>query len=610
MKQLRSAVFLLGCALSAFGQTPPSFTITNFAGNGTSGFSGDGSAATSAQLFLPFSVAVSGSKVYIVDQANQRIRLVNGGTISTVAGSGTAGNSGDAAAALKANLNQPAGVVADSTGLFYVSDTVSAEVRKVTTDGNINQFAGVANTQGFSGDAAAANLATLNHPSALLLDSAGNLLILDSFNGRIRKVTTDLNIATLAGNGNVGFAGDGAAATSATFNYPEAMAIDAAGNVFVADSSNHRIRKITTDGNVTTVVGSGLSGYSGDGGPATAARLNHPRGVAVDSAGNIYIADTYNHVIRMVTGGKIYTIAGTGVKGYAGDGGPSAVAQLSFPSGVAVSGSTIYVTDSQNHVVRLLTPTTGAPSISSGGVATAGAYGASTAVAPGSWIEIFGSSLSATTRSWTSTDFLGNTAPTSLDGVSVVIGGQNAFVSYISPNQVNAQIPSTVGAGPQQVFVANSTGATAPVGLTVNSTQPGLLAPASFRIGSQQYVAAVLADGTYVAPTGKIPGITSRPAKPGETIVLYGVGFGPVAPVSHAGQITQLLNGLQQPVRIQFGGTPAPEPYAYQGLVPGQVGLYQFNVVVPNIAANSAVPLTMTQGGAPVGQTLFTAVQP
>ncbi len=612
MKHLRICATALVATLSAFAQTPPSFTISAFAGNGTSGFSGDNGAATSAQLNQPFGVWVAGTTVYIADTNNHRIRKVSAGTITTVAGNGTSGTGGDGSAVLQANLNYPAGVVADSSGNFYIADTVNAEVRKVTTDNKINQYAGTNGTPGFSGDKAAATSAELSHPTALLLDSAGNLLILDTSNNRIRRVTiADSYINTFAGNGNIGFSGDGGPALSAAMNNPEGMTMDAAGNLYVADSLNHRIRKITvnSDGStvITTVAGSGFAGYSGDGGPALAAQLNHPRGVAVDAAGNLYIADSFNSVIRMVTGGKMYTIAGTGKAGFSGDGGPAAAAQLNFPTGVAMYGSQIMVVDSVNDEIRLLTPNTSAPTILGNGVATASAFGGAQTVAPGSWVEIFGTGLSNTTRSWAASDFVGTNAPTTLDGVTVTIGTIPAFVGYVSPGQVNIQVPSNVGAGPQQVVVNGPNGSTAPFSITVNTTQPGLLAPASFQVGGKQYVVAQLQDGSYVAPPNSIAGVTTRQAKPGETIVMYGTGFGPVAPVSKAGQITQLLNGLQIPVQFTVGGANAV--LTYGGLVPGQVGLYQFNLVVPSIASNDLAPITLTQLGAPLSQTLYLAVK-
>jgi uncharacterized protein (TIGR03437 family) len=610
MKQLRNLTGAFSAAtlfVSLCAGQAPSFNISNVAGNGTPGFAGDGSAATTAQLNLPFSVAIAGSNLYIADQANNRIRLVSNGNISTFAGTGTAGNSGDTGAATKALMTSPTGVATDSSGNVYLSDTVSAEVRKIS-GANINLFAGTPGTPGFLGDGAAANLAEVSQPSGLAIDLAGNVYIADTFNDRIRKVTTDGNIATFAGNGSTGFSGDGGPAIGAALNNPEAIAMDAAGNIYIADAFNNRIRKVTTDGNIHTIAGSSSAGgYAGDGGLAINALLNHPRGVAVDGAGNVYIADTFNQRIRVVVPtGLIYTIAGLGVQGYAGDGGPALLAELNFPTGVTVSGANVYITDSSNHAIRLLTPAPQGPTILSGGVVGASAYGGFSSVAPGSWIEIYGTNLSTTTRSWTAGDFHGIDAPQSLDNVSVTIGGETAFVAYVSPTQINAQIPSGVGAGTQQLFVFNGN-ISAPTGATIANLMPGLLAPAQLKIGGKQYVAAFFSDGSYVLPPNAVAGLTSRQAKPGDTIVLYGVGFGPVAPTEKAGQIVQLQNKLLTPVQFMFGQTAAT--ITYQGLAPGSVGLYQFNVVVPNVAANDLTQFGLSQGGVAGTQTLYTAVQ-
>jgi uncharacterized protein (TIGR03437 family) len=252
-------------------------------------------------------------------------------------------------------------------------------------------------------------------------------------------------------------------------------------------------------------------------------------------------------------------------------------------------------------------PAPPAPAISAGGVVSAGAFGGFTSVAPGSWIEIYGSNLAADTRPWAGTDFSGENAPTSLDGTFVTVGGQSAFVDYISPGQVNAQVPSNVSAGVQQITVKTDGGASSPFNITVNEIEPGLLAPASFNVGGIQYAVALFSDGTYVLPEGAISGIASRPAKPGDTIVLYGVGFGPVTPDIPAGQIVQQSNMLVNSLEVSLGGTTAT--LTYRGLSPNYVGLYQFNLIVPNIATSDAAPLTFTLGGVAGTQTLYLAVQ-
>jgi uncharacterized protein (TIGR03437 family) len=240
-------------------------------------------------------------------------------------------------------------------------------------------------------------------------------------------------------------------------------------------------------------------------------------------------------------------------------------------------------------------------------VVSASDFGGFSTVAPGSWVEIHGTNLAPDTRSWLGSDFTGNNAPTSLDGVKVTAGGQAAFVEYISPTQVNAQLPSNVPTGGAvQLTVNNGTSTSAPVNITVSATEPGLLAPASFLIGGKQYVVAQFTDGTYVLPTGAIAGVASRPAKPGESIVIYGVGFGSVTPSIPAGQIVTVSNQVSAPFALLFGQTQAQLPYS--GLAPNFVGLYQFNVVVPAVPDNNLVPLTFTLGGVAGTQTLFTAV--
>jgi len=239
-------------------------------------------------------------------------------------------------------------------------------------------------------------------------------------------------------------------------------------------------------------------------------------------------------------------------------------------------------------------------------VLSASDFGAFTSVAPGSWVEIYGTDLAPETGGWTGSDFHDNIAPTTLGGVSVSIGGQAAFLDYISATQVNAQLPSNIASGGTlQLTVTNGT-ASAPVNVTVNPTEPGLLAPASFKVGANQYVVAKHSDGTYVLPAGAISGVASSPAQPGETIVIYGVGFGSVTPNIPAGEIATQANKLSASFEILFGKTPAKLPYF--GLAPNFVGLYQFDVTVPTVADNDLVPLTFNLGGVPGVQTLFTAV--
>lgn len=254
-----------------------------------------------------------------------------------------------------------------------------------------------------------------------------------------------------------------------------------------------------------------------------------------------------------------------------------------------------------------------APTIAAGGVVSASAFGQFTSIGPGSWIEVYGTNLDPGAPpagiQWSGGDFTNGVGPTSLDGITVSIGGQLAYLSFVSPGQINAQVPSNIGTGTENVVVTNGGGSSAAYAITVNATQPGLWAPGFLNIGGKQYVGAFHTDGSYVLPVGAIAGITSRPATVGETILMYGIGFGNVTPSFTAGQTVTQLNKLTQPLAMTFGSTPAAAPFPYAGLLPPFVGLYQFNVVVPNAGSNGALPLSFSLNGTSGSQTLFTAVK-
>jgi sugar lactone lactonase YvrE len=328
------------------------------AGNGTSGFSGDGGPATSAQLSSAYGIAIdTAGNLFIADTANARIRKVTpSGVISTVAGNGTQGYGGDGGPATSAQLSDPLGVAVDTAGNLFIADMDNARIRKVTPSGVISTVAGNG-TQGYGGDGGPATSAQFLYPQGVAVDAAGNLFIADTANSCIRKVTPGGLISTVAGNGNYGYSGDGGPATSAQINTPFGIAVDAAGNLFIADSGNGRIRKVTPDGLISTVAGDGTAGYSGDGGPATSAQFWDLIGVAVDAAGNLFIADQMNARIRKVTpGGLISTVAGNGTYGYSGDGGPATSAQLSDPQGVAVdTAGNLFIADGGNGRIRKVT---------------------------------------------------------------------------------------------------------------------------------------------------------------------------------------------------------------------------------------------------------------
>ena len=359
----------------------PSGIITTVAGDGTTAFSGDGGPATSASL-SPSGVAVDSSgNLFIADSRNNRIRKVSpSGIITTVAGDGTTAFSGDGGPATSASLYlNVGGVAVDGSGNLFIADCVHNRIRKVSSDGIITTVAG-GGASGL-GDGGPATSVALSFPSGVAADAAGNFFIADTINNRIRKVSPSGTITTVAGNGTQGFSGDGGSATSAALQIhevavnPTGIAVDGSGNLFIGDTDNERIRKVATNGIITTVAGNGAYGFSGDGGPATSASLqvsafsNGGGAVAVDGSGNIFIADTFNQRIRKVSpSGIITTVAGNGAYGFSGDGGPATSASLSRSSDVAVDGSgNLFIADFQNGRIRKVSPSGIITTIAGGG---------------------------------------------------------------------------------------------------------------------------------------------------------------------------------------------------------------------------------------------------
>ncbi len=338
-------------------QVNPGGTITTLTGAGPSKSTGDRGPAAAALLNFPRAVAVDAAgSIYIADSVNGLIRQVSAaGTITTVAGGGSA-FPGEGGPATSAALFNPEGVVADASGNFYFSDADTFRIWKVNASGTITTVVGDGNP-GFSGDGGPATNARVIFPGGLALDTAGNLYFADQYNHRVRKVTPAGVISTVAGTGAVGFPGgfgDGGPGTAAVLYAPAAVAVDAAGNLYISENLAQRIRKLTSGGIISTVAGNGVAGFSGDGGPAALASLNFPTGIALDASGNLYIADTNNHRIRKLSlNGTIATVAGIGVAGFSGDGGAATGASLSFPAGVAVDvGGNILIADTGNDRIR------------------------------------------------------------------------------------------------------------------------------------------------------------------------------------------------------------------------------------------------------------------
>ncbi len=391
-------------------------TLIRVAGNGSRGFSGDSGAAENAQLSGPGGLAIdTAGNLYLADANNLRVRMVAKGVIGTVAGSGAQGYEGEGGAALGASFDGLAGIAIDRAGNLYVADFFNQVVRKIS-GGTITTVAGTG-TLGYNGDNIPATSAQLAGPSGIALDAAGNLYIADGYNNRIRKVSGGI-ITTVAGNGTAGFSGDKGAATSATLRQPADVAVDSAGTLYIADYGNNRIRMVA-NGVITTTAGNGTPTFTGDGvpaisaglvaparmafdaadnlylvdgtrvrkiargvistvagggaplgesGPAAGLQLLSPQGLAVDGAGNVYIADAGTARVFEVSRGTVQKLAGADSQGLTGDNNPAVNTQLAAPWGIAVDAAGIYVTDSTNLRVRKI----------SGGVITAFAGGGST----------------------------------------------------------------------------------------------------------------------------------------------------------------------------------------------------------------------------------------
>jgi trimeric autotransporter adhesin len=359
LKQLFTALSLLLFPMISISQN-----IIDFAGNGNMGYSGDGFPANSGycELYQPAGICIDKyGNTYIDDCLNNVIRRVNtSGIISTFAGikiAGYGGYSGDGGPATNAELNLPEDVCGDSSGNIYIADYDNGVIRMVNTSGIISTVAG-SGYRGFSGDGGQATSAEMYLPDWVFVDAHQNMYISDLGNNRIREVNTSGVISTYAGNGVAGYSGDGGTATAAETGYPLGIYGDSAGNIYIAQAGENVIRKINTGGIISTIAGNGISGFSGDGGVATSAEISFPAGLCFDASGNLLFCDEGNARVRIIkTSGIISTIAGNGynapIGGYSGDGGPATAAELSDPDGIAISQyKNVCFADCTNNIVR------------------------------------------------------------------------------------------------------------------------------------------------------------------------------------------------------------------------------------------------------------------
>lgn len=348
----------------SYAQTSIGYIYTSAGGgSGTnSGFSGDGSKATSAALNTPFGVVVDTSgNIYIGDSLNYRVRKVTilTGIISTIGGTGFSSYSGDNGQATSANM-YPYGIALDSSANVYFADVLNQRIRKITVSTGIVSTVAGTGVGGYSSDNVAATSANIYSPQGVTVDTSGNIFIADTGNDRIRKVTSG-TIKTVAGNGDYIYNGDNKQATSATLYNPTGVEVDSSGNIYIADQWNHRIRKVTVStGIITTIAGTGSNGYSGNG-VATSCKLNYPQDVAVDASGAVYITDSDNDLLRKISSGTISTLAGTyGFYGYSGDYGVATSSTLNGPGSVCLdSFSNIYIADTYNYRIRKIVTSSG-----------------------------------------------------------------------------------------------------------------------------------------------------------------------------------------------------------------------------------------------------------
>lgn len=628
------AVYVLDQSFTIRCYKPAPAWIT-VAGTGTALFSGDGGRAVRASLLRPNDLAVSVSgDVYIAD--GTRIRRVDtDGLIATVAGDAYVHAVGDGQAAIAARLFQPSSVAVDPSGTLYIADPGAERVRRVATNGVMESVFGTG-TPGFTADGGSAGGSPAREPMGVAVDANGALLVAETRGNRIRRISAD-RVSTIAGtsdagagaegkpgvetalraprglcvdrdnatyvvdtgnhrvlrvppkgpvilvagSGEAGDGGDGGPARGALLNHPSACAVDASGNLLIADTLNHRIRQVAPNGFISTVAGTGIQGASGDEGFATGARLSVPTGVAIDGAGSIFISDTGNHRIRHVTPqGVIYTVAGGAVPGFAGDTGLATAALLNAPGGLQLDASgNIYFADTGNHRVRRLLPQAepAAASLIDLSVLNAASL-LPGPIAPGELLVIFGMGLGPEEGLAGTFDAAGRLA-TNVGGTEVRFDDVAAPILYAQFSQVNVQVPYTVaGALFTKMEILHNGRSVAALIVDVKEASPALFPVATNPDGS--------------------PNSSTEPAPRGALVTVYATGEGLSDGINQEGQITgPPYPRPKLPLILLVGGVGTVVDYA--GTAPGMVGVLQVNARMPgDYIPSGLTPMVLTVGSA------------
>ena len=577
-----------GSAVLMVNYQAPQVVVT-IAGTGAATNSADDGPAAAAAVWQPRGIAIDAmGNVIFADNVNRRVRKISPmGVITAFAGTGEVGSSGDGGQAKNATFNFPADVAIDAAGNVFISDQGTHRVRKVAPDGVISTVAGTGvGFGGYNSDGILAKDAELSGPQGLAVDKDGNLLVADRFNNRIRKVTVaDGKISTVAGTGLFGFSGDGGLATQADLATPTDVAVDAAGNIYIADQGNNRIRKVSiADGKISTIAGTRTPGFSGDGEQSTAAQINlsFPSFLAIDAAGDLFFSDRSNNRIRKITTntGVISTVAGTGNSGFNGDCTLPLGTNLSFPTGLAVDGSgNLFISDTSANRVRRTRPAEGLRTIAT---VSAASFSQTAGVAPEEIVAGFGPGLATSVVVANSLPL-----PTSLGGTTVKVRDnlnveRLAPLFFVSPDQVNYQIPSGTAAGLATVTVTNPNGEIVIGTVMVSNVAPSLFSANSSGTGP---AAAVVfrrnAAGVDTFESASGP-IDLGPA--GDIVLLIPFGTG--------------LRGLTDVAntRATIGGVNAP--VFFVGATPGQIGLDQANLLIDrSLIGKGTVDVVLTIDG-------------